>query len=228
MGSAYAMVPMPPAVAKLPRIGNMPVPWITAHEVDGQDPKRGDLAASGGPVLECRCELGVGDAVIGKQCPVRQRTAMVERLCSICGQHIDGAVIFVGISVSTSMPGADLVPVSMEAPTHPMCAAYSALVCPAIGGERAVKCALAIVSQDYTLVDRWIVPDPARPDRVGERFVPHGTPRTFLGRPIGCLDMVFARLDDEAVRFAMLAEWMPAAAPNPYRRLWRQRMEAVA
>jgi hypothetical protein len=227
-GSVYATVPMPSAVAKLPRVGNMPVPWITEYEVDGQDPKWNNMRAPGGPVLGCNCTHGVGKAIIGKQCPIRQRLGMVHRRCNVCGRHIDGAAIFVGISASATTSDSALVPISMETPTHPRCAAYSALVCPAIGNDHATRCALGIVTGDYPMIDRWVAPDLLKPGELTNQYMAHNTPRVVAGLPVGMLDFVLARLDTPGTRFLTLAEWMVTDAPKPYRRLWRERLEVAA
>lgn len=115
-----------------------------------------------------------------------------------------------------------MVPVSSEAPTHPVCAGYSALICPAIGTEHALSTVVAITPGEYPLVDRWIVPDPDDPQQTRERFVPHDTPRLVQDRPRGALEFLIARLDTGA-RFELLAEWMAAAAPQPYRQIWLNR-----
>lgn len=231
-GPAMASVPEPPAVLRLPHIGNMPVPYITQYLTPEQaaDPKvpgpeHVEHLASG-PAVGCTCVFGEGRAEIGKQCPHRQRQTVAHRLCNVCGRKVDETdAIFVGagrVELCNSGESSPLARrVSREAPTHRRCLAYSALVCPRLRSG-AVRCPLAIVAGEYPLLDLWITPD--KKDLV----VPHGTPRVVGGGPIGLLSFTLARLDSPKVRWTTLDTWMGHAAPKPYRGLWQSARDAAS
>jgi hypothetical protein len=131
----------PRPVAELPRVGDMPVVWITSYE-NGPDhePVYTDYT-NDEPVMACTCVHGVGRAVIGRQCPVRQRRSVLERRCSVCGKKINpgSPMICIGVHPREVLLGTtpghtikqDML-VSNEGPAHPACAVYSMLTCPHI------------------------------------------------------------------------------------------------
>lgn len=228
-GSIYERVPQPPGVMELPKVGLMPVPYITVY-LNEEQAAAGDRTiaygpefverAPEGPRIDCVCVFGEGKASIGQQCPVRQRDAMANRLCNVCGQKVEEVdAIFVGASPAAYMNGGmrSIVAgmVSREAPTHRACLGYSALVCPKLraGGDRVP---LAIRAGEYPLVDLWITPDKK------ELIMPHQTPRVIAGRPVGLLNYYLAKLDDSQTRWTTLGTWMSHAAPAPYRGIWRR------
>jgi hypothetical protein len=228
-GPAMATVPKPPAVLRLPQLGNMPVPYITQYLTPEQaaddsvpGPEHVERQA-GGPTVGCTCVFGEGRAEIGRQCPHRQRKAMAHRLCNVCGKRVDETdAMFVGAGAADLYNSGEVTSlarrVSREAPTHRRCLAYSALVCPRLRAG-SQECPLAIVAGDYPLLDLWITPD------TRDRIMPHGTPREVLGRPLGLLSYYLAHLDSPAVRWTTLATWMGHAAPKPYHSLWLQALE---
>lgn len=218
---AYRGIPLPPGVIELPTASGMPVPYITVFllaDRDVAEPEFADTEAPGGLAVGCGCVLGEGRPDWGKQCPVRQRKAMIQRRCSVCGRRIGREAVFAASPPEILIPGGPVQRYSVEAPAHPRCMAYSALVCPRLRRQAHVV-NLAFVPGPYPLLDRWqTTPRP-------HRYVPHGTPRprTDAGRYPGALDLIAATLDDPRIRWMTLADWMPTGAPAPYRTLWTAR-----
>lgn len=204
-------VPRPPAVETLPKTSRgMPVPYITLYEKDGVDPHWTNLQAPGGAAIDCRCVFGEGLPILGKQCLARQRKALAQGLCNVCGKRVEHDVFFVG--GTEMMPGLGrLSPwMGVEAPTHPRCLAYSAMTCPRLRKD-ADKAFLLEARHGWRLMDRWFV-GPSEKDAVLRE---HGTPRPPFG---AVLDMYVAVI--ERPEITTLAEWMPEHAPKPYRSLW--------
>ena len=214
-GSVYDRVPMTPAIAALPRWGNMPVPYITKFLADDQDPQGPNPIAPGGLAIDCTCEFGVGRPVFGKQCVRRQRSAMIHRRCNVCGKRITGPAVFTGVA---GLEGdGDVIVYSIEAPTCPPCLAYSALTCPKLATE-AGRCRLVLLSGDYPIYDRWATGDHG----ADWTLAAHGQPRREVlpGRWEGALDFHAAVMQLDARKITTLAERMATAAPQPYRELW--------
>ncbi len=112
--------PMPPQIARLPRVGTTPVPW-TVQWSKGSDHV---VQREGGPVLVCTCKVGKGHPLFGSACPNRQRQAVTERRCTVCGTHIEPGQVCV-------WPVADIsTRYYFEAPAHPTCLAFSLRACP--------------------------------------------------------------------------------------------------
>jgi hypothetical protein len=212
-GSVFQRVPMTPGIDALPKVGDMPVPWITEFVAAGvEDPKYPNFAAHGGLAIDCSCRLGVGRPKIGTQCVKRQRAAMLHRRCNICGKHIDGEAIFVGVAGIGGVNGPP-IRYSVEAPSHPTCAAYSALTCPRLSASPR-RCLIAVVPGEYPIYDRWVIADN------DTKLVAHGEPRYQIqGKWIGALDMHITALDPKTVVLT-LQEWMTGWAPSQYRELW--------
>jgi hypothetical protein len=252
MPPAFASVPKTTAIAKLPTIGNMPVPYTTIYYADdGTDPtelvtiqapgatvrldraevvRRGramgvdreDLAhinaempthgaAGTACQLRCRCTFGVGKAKIGQPCVHRQRKAMRERRCVVCGRKItDRTLVFLGVDQNT-VPGLGTdITTSIEPPAHSACAAYSALTCPRLYRDPAnVQVAMAA--------------NFGMRQRVVGAFV-NGAPRYHLARlderiTVGAVELHVAVIPPEVCRLTTLDEWMTKHAPPTYRDL---------
>ncbi|MGY3677343.1 hypothetical protein [Streptomyces sp. TE33382] len=133
----WQQVPMPSAVAGLPRDGRgYPVGWATLWE-PRDAPGRSSVIRSPeeGAVLWCYCVTGTGTPLLGQVCPRRQRTAMARRRCQLCGTAIDRDVKVLFIAGRSEGKAAQLV---REPPLHAACAAYAARVCPRlVVGDRA-------------------------------------------------------------------------------------------
>jgi hypothetical protein len=159
----WLSVGTPRHVAELARTAsNMPVVWITEyvggpHDVPTYTDFTDDTAT-----LMCRCQHGVGRAVIGVQCPIRQRRSILERRCSVCSHKINpgSPMICIGIHtrpVKLGLPprrvDTETIAVSSEGPAHPVCAVYSALTCPHFN-RRLDDVAIA-VSRDYHVLGEY-------------------------------------------------------------------------
>jgi hypothetical protein len=210
-------IPMPPAVRRLPRTSSgMPVVYITDYLPSDRDVDPSYSSADG--MIDCDCELGSGRPVIGKQCPRRQRKAMAERLCNVCGQPVGARGWFAG--AATMNVDGEPWWYSLEAPTHTACLAYSALTCPHMYQRPGVFPVVA--AGDYTVVDTWRTFDG------GRKYVDHGTPRPRLGAGLHLamlefhMGLVPARLTTKS----LLDSWMREHAPEKYRSLWAERFPA--
>ena len=116
-------VSMPPAVSSLPRDKRgYPIPWISEWEAFDDSP--GVIFDSEGYALVgCGCEIGQGEPNLGKLCPARQRRAMRNKLCDVCGGTVDPPFIFMGKRGNLCYS---------ESALHIDCAVYSVQVCVAI------------------------------------------------------------------------------------------------
>lgn len=116
-------VPMPPAVAALPKDKRgYPIPWIS--EWERPDDSVGVVFDHEGyAVVGCGCEIGLGEPNLGKLCPRRQRRAMRHKLCDVCGSRVDAPFIFMGRRGNLCYS---------ESALHTECAIYSVQVCVAI------------------------------------------------------------------------------------------------
>ncbi|MFJ9580627.1 hypothetical protein ACIRQF_30090 [Streptomyces sp. NPDC101191] len=146
MSSSWRDVPMPPAVARLPRnSAGRPVPgniaWYEADDDGAILVTRDDEL--GGHVT-CPCTPGRGTPRFGEQCPMQQRLLMRQRRCGLCTQAITplAQLVFVGESDAAYY---------LEPPLHPLCAAYALKVCPVLhaAGE-SIEVAL---TTSYTLAE---------------------------------------------------------------------------
>lgn len=128
MPHGWKTVPVPAIIDALPKDRRgFPIPWV-ADWSSGS--KKSFSVHEVGPGLpygrdDCDCTPGVGEPILGRQCPVRQRQAMTERLCQVCG---------LGILATEDLHflGGDTIKVYVEPPLHAECAAYSLQVCPGI------------------------------------------------------------------------------------------------
>jgi hypothetical protein len=95
--------PIPVWLSHLPVVGGMAVPWITPRGDDGR-------------------------YLFGALHPIRQRHALLNRGCQVCGRRLDDRLVLLMRlrdlpRQRTSEPG-----------LHPVCAAYTAAVCPMVAG----------------------------------------------------------------------------------------------
>lgn len=158
-------VPMPTAVAKLPRDKRgFPVPWVSEWHPD--DARIGYLrwGHPNGVTVEtafadCECEIGVGEPNLGALCTKRQIKGMLERLCDVCGEFIPaGPVYFIG----GAFIGMDGATGFRECGLHYECALYSARVCPGIttkGDKPSIH-----VANAYALQPEFLRQDKSTPD----------------------------------------------------------------
>jgi len=204
-------VPKPAAVAALPITGaGLPVPFTTLYRPDDGRDVRYTVSATRGPMCACKCKFGIGRALIGVQCVNRQRRAMRNRLCGVCGQslHTGDDIIFVGQCEPFAPDGAagPTIPATVEAPTHPACTVYSALTCPSLMRDPDTT-RLAVMSQ-YDLADQLLTGYNTR----GEpRYVL--APQATNHRLLGALNSYAALLHPENGRLTTLGEWMRDEAP---------------
>lgn len=99
-----ALPPIPLWLAHLPVVAGMAVPWVTARGLDGR-------------------------YLFGTLHPLRQRQAINDRLCQVCGRRLDHrSILLMRLSdlprQRTSEPALD-----------PVCAAYTAAACPMVAGR---------------------------------------------------------------------------------------------
>lgn len=165
MPAEWRSVPMPSAIAALPRTaGGMPVPFNTSW---GEDPERLAYLPETGLTIVCDCVPGQGKPLFSVQCPERQRRCAVEGLCSVCGTRIenDEPRAFAGAPVF----GSDLY---IEAAAHIACLAYALRVCPHLVGntspEDPIILSPIVVTQEGRRIDH--------PGAFGLVGAPHGEP----------------------------------------------------
>lgn len=203
----WQTVPMPKDVAKLPRTSSgMPVVYITDYETDVDHSELVDSTSSVNPMMGCNCQFGVGRPQIGKQCPTRQRKAVAERRCSVCGRRTGrtSELIFLGVGTAT-IPGYDGEPhFSIEAGAHPVCAAYSALTCPRMYTDMS-RVQVAITRHYETRA------------RVVSDFERHRgavVPLDRIGEVPGVIDLYVAIPNPAQTEVIALDEWMATRAPD--------------
>lgn len=134
-------VPMPPAVAKLPRTpSGMPVVYVTEYD-DGGDHDVYTGVTHAVRFQDCTCTFGKGRPMIGKLCARRGAQAMMHSRCGVCGIKIrpGSEVHYVGM-VSQNFPehGGELF-YSREPGVHADCATYSLLACPALARSDSAR-----------------------------------------------------------------------------------------
>lgn len=204
---AWERVPKPARIRRSVHLGNMPVPWVTCWSAKPFHPEHGPLGIS----MSCHCTPGVGKPGLAGQCPVRQRRAMIERRCNACGDRITGVALFAGV-FHTALVDEGRTPITAEAPVHPVCLAYSALVCPRLH-RVPDRCMVVAVRGAYPLIDQWMT---SHGGIESHHYQPHDTPRA----PNAALEYVYARLNLPGLTAITLGDWMYRHAPQPYRALW--------
>lgn len=161
-------------------------------------------------ILQCSCEFGVGRPQFGKPCLHRQRKAMRQRRCVVCGKQISpkAVAVFLGAAWHPHANHPRRALTSIEPPAHAACAAYSALTCRRLAHNPGE---IRVVSvRDYQVWQRVVLSfeedgDPAGP------IQPLTTPVTD-----GAVDMYIAVLD-RVTHQTTLDEWLARKAPAPYR-----------
>lgn len=121
---------VPKRIDRLPkdRTGR-PVPFVAPWDEKGVEHEQVIRTKKYGLLLNCTCVIGQGKPILGVLCPDRQRKAMIQNLCQICGEKIEGQRrIFVG---DYRGEGAE-ADKFQEPPMHEECARYSLLACPAL------------------------------------------------------------------------------------------------
>mgnify|MGYP001221490271 FL=1 len=144
MPETWKTVPKPPAVAALPaNTAGLPVPWNASWTTR---PERVHYRAGCGFVLDCDCVHGHGTPRYGEQCMRRQRQAMIERRCGLCGRTIASTdtVVFYGSPAQALL--------FIEPPTHPSCMAYAVRVCPRLAAY--AEASVVLLTRDYLLLQR--------------------------------------------------------------------------
>ncbi|WP_159945314.1 MULTISPECIES: hypothetical protein [unclassified Nocardiopsis] len=155
--------PMPPPVARLPRAGTTPVPWTvqwssgTEHVVERES----------GPVLVCTCKAGKGRPRFGDPCANRQRQAVAERRCTVCGTPIDADQVCTWTLADTATQ------YYVEAPAHPQCLAFALRTCPKLAS--IAHRTHVVQARDYLIWERRALGTSPNGELVFE-MVPFGDP----------------------------------------------------
>jgi hypothetical protein len=115
------------------RFGNIPVPW-TASWSDEEDFYVAPCRFAHGHLAICQKEAqGQGEPMFGKPHSQRQRQAIVEGLCDLCGLPLKGRT---RVSLSHAMPrqnaATSMDVLQVEPLLHRRCAAISMQFCPAL------------------------------------------------------------------------------------------------
>lgn len=140
--------PVPHRLRDVPLERNgYPVPWVSDwtgtsdvpsdyRPVPGH-PEWGDYNAT-------EAGIGEGHALAGLLHSARQIRAMVQRLCGVCGRHVNGRAILIG--------GPNLVTQGFhEPPVHRDCARYAIQACPGINRGHPV----VVEARTYDLIPIW-------------------------------------------------------------------------
>lgn len=211
MPPPHVTVPLPNQVARLPKIGDMPVPYTTMyvnHDPDlPGDPTYTGYDDTGSRIEKCRCQFGIGRPLLGKPCPDRQRKAMLERRCVTCGREISlkTELVFIGAAVHEHHPE---VCYSIEPPAHPDCAAYSTLVCPRL----IAKADKVVIARTRAYELAQMVASLGPNGQLEHRLAPLGA---LVGQ--GIIDLYAAFPDPAATTQTSLVEWLRRDAPRRYR-----------
>jgi hypothetical protein len=161
MPRGWKAVEMTEHIAALPRDKKgFPIPYVAEWSREG-DSSEMDIRENYA-VATCNCVVGVGEPVLGNQCPVRQRECMKEHKCQVCGFTIEGFP-----NTEMAFLGHENLNVFWEPPLHLSCAAYSLQVCPGITRRPGMS---VRVCKEYTLLDRFEF----SPDPNDIEFVEHG------------------------------------------------------
>jgi hypothetical protein len=181
---------VPPRIARLPHAGALPVPWNTQWE--GADTSTRIELTDRGRTMVCTCRPGRGTPAFGQPCPQRQRRAVTDRLCSVCGTPIKRT------SRCAFMVAPGPVGVLLEPPTHPRCLSFALGACPVL--SRAQDDGLVLTAREYVIVEHRAI----GVDEDGE--VVH---QVFEGRSsVGVLDLLGV-IPKEAV-FTAIPAWLAA------------------
>ena len=214
LASAFADVPIPQGMSRLPIVGRgMPVPWTTMY-TEGDDDPVSIVDTTRGRELRCSCVLGRGRPHLGKPCAHRQRKGITERRCVMCGRRVVGRETFVGATKNRVLDVNRPVWTSIEPPAHPPCAAYALLACPHLAGADGGAFDIGVTSQ-YDTYKHVAV------DFSGTKAKGYAAPLDYEFEH-GVVDIYTAVL--RGARIMSAHTWMTTLAPEPYRRLWVERL----
>lgn len=141
-------LPVPPRIARLPRAGALPVPWTTQWQAP--DTTTEITATDRGHTLTCTCRVQQGTPAFGQPCPNRQRQAVTDRLCSVCGTSVKPTS-----QCAFVVGGTDPVGVLLEPPTHPRCLSFALHACPVLAS--AQDKGHVLTAREYTIVEQRVV-----------------------------------------------------------------------
>ena len=208
----YSEIPVTKAIAQLPTTrSGMIVPYTTLYVTGSDDPSTLERQPGGGFIRQCSCEFGTGRPRLGRPCVHRQRKAVRNRRCVICGRGIQQRALchFVGATTANDgLPGlARGTVTSIEAPAHAACAAYSALTCPHLmTSPHSVPVATASTYEFH----RALV--------IGFEGMARKVHLVAPGEPVtsGAIDENVVILRPGTFTTATLPDWMARYAPHPY------------
>ena len=133
----------PAKLDHLPRAGGLPVPWVALWSAEQGTAFLRDEFPQGKkhPCVAHEERIGEGRPVFGKTSQVRQRRAMLQGLCQVCGRRLSRQFACLETSHErwASRRGALPVPVLTESPTCATCAVASLEICPGLKGLRFVE-----------------------------------------------------------------------------------------
>lgn len=143
MPHGWRTIVLPERIEALPKDRKgFPIPWVAEWSSRTQV----DLTMLDGFArMDCDCTIGVGEPMLGAQCPNRQRRCVSERRCQVCSFPI-------AEDEDCHFLGADRIQVFWEPPLHQECAAYSLQVCPGITRRAGMS---VHVVRDYKMFDRF-------------------------------------------------------------------------
>jgi hypothetical protein len=154
--------PMPEQMARLPRVNGTPVPW-TAQWSSGTEHV---VERESGPVVVCTCRVGKGRPRFGNPCANRQRRAVAERRCSVCGTPI-------GPEETCAWTLADTATrYYVEPPAHLHCLLFALRACPKL--TSITHRSHVVQAYDYTVFERRAIG--TSPDGLVFEMVPFGDP----------------------------------------------------
>lgn len=147
---------MPARVAALPQDRRgFPVPWVSCWSSCGKLVPA-ELELQEGPytllVTAATCDhvAGEGTPQLAGLCVGNQIRGMIDRLCDVCGERIEGEAHFIGQMANEWF---------RECACHTECAVYSLQVCPGISTGAGVGVQSC---QDYRLTPRFLHPEGER------------------------------------------------------------------
>lgn len=207
----FADIPQPTRVRALPTThSGMPVPYTTRYHDENNKDLSSVAEHDGAHIMRCECKLGEGRPKIGKPCAHRQRRAMVERRCVVCGRRLSDRALLVFLGVATGHIEHRPSLYAVEPPAHPECAAYSALACPRLAHGDDVHVAF---TRHYEVWKELYVPGLGHKDlKPVDAPTPYGT----------VVDLYCAIIDVGHARVVPLRHWMATEAPKTYRNLAAQ------
>lgn len=154
--------PMPEQIARLPQANTAPVPW-TVRWSKGSDHV---VQRENGPVLVCTCKAGKGHPLFGSPCPNRQRQAVAERRCTVCGTPVEADQV-------CTWPLADpATRYYFEAPAHAQCLAFALRTCPKLAS--IAHRSYVVQARDYLVWEHRAIG--TSPEGVVFEMVPFGEP----------------------------------------------------